>query len=231
MVRFIDPHEDGSPDGDVVPGRFAGGASADGGPAESGPADGADKIATVTYLPGVVPVSEPLEELAEEPDADPEAIETALIRKLARRALSEAEVLAFGVAEGLTAHQANVILDRLRELGYVDDRVLAEQMKHALYERKGQSRAVVARAMAGRSIERDIIDEVLDDIDQGDELSAATELAAKRASQLSGLDKQTLERRLVGFLARRGYPGNIVREAIAPLLTGRSTGSSNVRFR
>lgn len=218
MVRFIDPHENGSPDG----------ATGAGVPAEGGAVDPAEKIATVTYLPGVVPVSE----LPEEPEADPEAIETALVRKLARRALSEAEILAFGVAEGLTAHQANVILDRLRELGYVDDRVLAEQMKHALYERKGQSRAVVARAMSGRSIEREIIDEILDDIDQDDELTAATELAAKRASQLSGLDKQTLERRLVGFLARRGYPGNIVREAIAPLLTGRSSGaSSNVRFR
>lgn len=218
MVRFIDPHENGSPDG----------ATGAGVPAEGGAVDPAEKIATVTYLPGVVPVSE----LPEEPEADPEVIETALVRKLARRALSEAEILAFGVAEGLTAHQANVILDRLRELGYVDDRVLAEQMKHALYERKGQSRAVVARAMSGRSIEREIIDEILDDIDQDDELSAATELAAKRASQLSGLDKQTLERRLVGFLARRGYPGNIVREAIAPLLTGRSSAaSSNVRFR
>lgn len=214
MVRFIDPHENTSPDGG--PGAHA--------------VDG-EKIATVTYLPGVMPAAE-VADVPEFPDADPEAIETALVRKLARRALSEAEILAFGVAEGLTAHQANSILDRLRELGYVDDRVLAEQMKHALYERKGQSRAVVARAMSGRSIERDIIDEVLDDIDQGDELSAAKELAAKRASQLTGLDKQTLERRLVGFLARRGYPGNIVREAIAPLLTGRSTGgTSNVRFR
>ena len=213
MVRFIDPHENTSPDGG------SGAHDADG-----------EKIATVTYLPGVVPATDVAD--PEFPDADPEAIESALVRKLARRALSEAEILAFGVAEGLTAHQANSILDRLRELGYVDDRVLAEQMKHALYERKGQSKAVVARAMSGRSIERDIIDEVLDDIDQGDELSAAKELAAKRASQLTGLDKQTLERRLVGFLARRGYPGNIVREAIAPLLTGRNAGgTSNVRFR
>lgn len=203
MVRFIDPHED-----DPVDGGAAG-----------------DTMATVTYLPGAAPEPQVVE-------ADPENVEAALVRKLARRALSEAEVLAFGIDEGLTAYQANAVLDRLRDLGYVDDRVLAEQLKHALYERKGQSKAVVARAMAGRSIERDIVDDVLDDIDQDDELTAAAELAAKRASQLSGLDKQTLERRLVGFLSRRGYPGHIVREAIAPLLTGRSTGgASSVRFR
>lgn len=164
--------------------------------------------------------------------ADPDAVESLLVRKLARKSLSEAEVLAFGGQEGLTAAQANSILDRMRELGYVDDRALAEQLKHSLSERKGQSKAVVARAMSGRSIDRDIINEVLDDIEQDDELSVATELARKRASQMSGLDKQTLERRLTGFLARRGYPGNIVREAIAPLLTGRaSKPASTVRFR
>lgn len=167
-----------------------------------------------------------------EPIADPETVESLLVRKLARRSLSEAEVLAFAVQEGLTAAQANTILDRLRDLGYVDDRALAEQLKHALSERKGQSKAVVARAMSGRSIDRDIITEVLDDIEQEDELGVATELARKRASQMSGLDKQTLERRLTGFLARRGYPGHIVREAIAPVLTGRASApSSTVRFR
>ncbi|GHD49965.1 RecX family transcriptional regulator [Mycetocola manganoxydans] len=204
MVRFLDPDDDSTE-------------------------NGGDRIAPVTYLPGAA--REPDAPVAE-PQAEPEAVEAALVRKLARRALSEAEVLAFGMDEGLDASQANAVLDRLRDLGYVDDHVLAEQLKHALYERKGQSKSVVGRAMAGRSIPRDVIDEVLDDIDSGDELSAATELAAKRASQLSGLDKQTLERRLVGFLARRGYPGNIVREAIAPLLTGRSSASaSTVRFR
>ncbi|MET4639675.1 regulatory protein RecX [Mycetocola sp. 2940] len=203
MVRFIDPNE---PEGEP-----------------------SDKLATVTYLPGATPQEDVVEAVAE---PDPESVEAALVKKLARRALSESEVLSFGMDEGLTAHQANSVLDHLRDLGYVDDRVLAEQLKHALYERKGQSRAVVARAMSGRSIEREIIDEVLDDIDSGDELSAATEIAAKRASQLTGLDKQTLERRLVGYLARRGYPGNIVREAIAPLLAGRSSSaSSTVRFR
>jgi regulatory protein len=210
MVQFMDPSETDPPAG------------------EPGSAEG-EKLATVTYLRGAAQQHEIADAT---PEPDPESVEAALVRKLARRALSEAEVLSYGMDEGLTAHQANSVLDHLRDLGYVDDRVLAEQLKHALYERKGQSKAVVARAMSGRSIERDIIDEVLDDIDSGDELSAATELAAKRASQLTGLDKQTLERRLVGYLARRGYPGNIVREAIAPLLTGRSSStSSTVRFR
>lgn len=192
-----------------------------------------DKIAPVTYLPGVARErAGEQEESVAEAIAEPDAVESLLVRKLARRSLSEAEVLEFALSEGMTAAQANSILDHLRDLGYVDDRALAEQLKHALSERKGQSKAVVARAMSGRSIDRDIITEVLDDIEQEDELGVATELARKRASQMSGLDKQTLERRLTGFLARRGYPGHIVREAIAPVLTGRtSSPASTVRFR
>ncbi|WP_411722155.1 regulatory protein RecX [Mycetocola sp.] len=214
MVRFIDPNENDPSDDES---------------SDSAAAEGGDKLATVSYLPGATAHREFAEVT---PEVDPESVEAALVKKLARRALSESEILSYGMGEGLTAHQANSVLDHLRDLGYVDDRVLAEQLKHALYERKGQSKSVVARAMSGRSIDREIIDEVLDDIDSGDELAAATELAAKRASQLTGLDKQTLERRLVGFLARRGYPGTIVREAIAPLLTGRSnSASSTVRFR
>ncbi|MCP2031942.1 regulatory protein [Okibacterium sp. HSC-33S16] len=200
---------------------------------DSGRPEG-ETLAPVTYLPGVTPhqESDDSDDSVADLVIDPEAVESLLVRKLARRSLSETEVLEFAVQEGLTAAQANTILDHLRALGYVDDRALAEQLKHSLSERKGQSKAVVARAMSGRSIDRDIINEVLEDIEQEDELGVATELARKRASQMSGLDRQTLERRLTGFLARRGYPGHIVREAIAPVLTGRSSGpASTVRFR
>jgi regulatory protein len=194
-----------------------------------------EKLAPVTYLPGAGRGDgghATGQDAFDEAVADPDDVESLLVRKLARRSLSESEVLEFALQEGMTAEQANSILDHLRELGYVDDRALAEQLKHSLSERKGQSKAVVARAMSGRSIDRDIINEVLEDIEQEDELGVATELARKRASQMSGLDKQTLERRLTGFLARRGYPGHIVREAIAPVLTGRSSKpASTVRFR
>jgi regulatory protein len=194
-----------------------------------------EKLAPVTYLPGAGRGDgghATGQDAFDEAVTDPDDVESLLVRKLARRSLSESEVLEFALQEGMTAAQANSILDHLRELGYVDDRALAEQLKHSLSERKGQSKAVVARAMSGRSIDRDIINEVLEDIEQEDELGVATELARKRASQMSGLDKQTLERRLTGFLARRGYPGHIVREAIAPVLTGRSLKpASTVRFR
>ena len=157
-----------------------------------------------------------------------EDVENAILKKLRRRGLSEAEILAECLALDLTAHQANEMLERLRELGYVDDRALAEQLRYSHYERKSQSRQVVARLMSTRKIPAEVIDEVLEDIGSDDELSAARAVAEKRASQMTSLDDATMERRLVGFLARRGYPGGVVRSVVGEIIRGRR---SSVHFR
>ncbi|WP_396127758.1 hypothetical protein [Curtobacterium sp. SORGH_AS_0776] len=46
------------------------------------------------------------------------------------------------------------------------------------------------------------------------------DLAQKRAGQLRGLDRATAERRLSGFLMRKGYNGGIVRIAVERALDG-----------
>jgi regulatory protein len=168
------------------------------------------------------------DDLVDELPPSIEDVENAILKKLRRRGMSEAEILAECLALDLTAHQANELLERLRELGYVDDRALAEQLRYSHYERKSQSRQVVARLMSTRKIPAEVIDEVLEDIGSDDELSAAREVAEKRASQMTSLDDATMERRLVGFLARRGYPGGVVRSVVGEIIRGRR---SSVRFR
>lgn len=168
------------------------------------------------------------DEFVDEVPPSIEDVENAILKKLRRRGLSEAEILAECLALDLTAHQANELLERLRELGYVDDRALAEQLRYSHYERKSQSRQVVARLMSTRKIPAEVIDEVLEDIGSDDELSVARDVAEKRASQMTSLDDATMERRLVGFLARRGYPGGVVRTVVGEIIRGRR---SSVRFR
>ncbi|RLP77788.1 RecX family transcriptional regulator [Mycetocola tolaasinivorans] len=149
-----------------------------------------------------------------------EAVEH-LVRRLARSALSRAEVVREAEGIGLENDAAEAVAERLDELGYLDDAVLAEQLKHSLYDRKGKSRQVVAREMAQRKIPADIIEEALAEVADDDELAAATELAIKRVGQMSSLDDAVADRRLSGFLARRGYPGSIVREAVRSALATR----------
>ncbi len=59
----------------------------------------------------------------------------------------------------------------------------------------------------------------VDELDPEVERRNALDVAERRVRQLSGLDRQTAERRLSAFLQRRGYPGDVVREAVTAALS------------
>ncbi|UCR89999.1 regulatory protein RecX [Mycetocola spongiae] len=179
-------------------------------------------------LPAFVEYDDPEPEEEEPEPVDPEWALDQLVRRLARRGLSRAEVLTAARDLGLDEEQVEQARERLDDLGYLDDTVLAEEIKHSLYDRKGKSRTVVAREMAQRKIPQEVITEVLSSVEDDDELAAATELAIKRIGQLSSYDDATVDRRLSGFLSRRGYNGQIVRGAIKAAMSSRG---SRVRFR
>jgi regulatory protein len=161
---------------------------------------------------------------------DRAVVEQRVLRALSRKAMSESEVRSLIEENGLDGDDAEGIVERLIELRYVDDRTLAEELKRKLSETKGQSKGTVSRAMSTRGIPADIVADVVAEIDDDDERVAARELAEKRARQMSSLDAQTLERRLSGFLARRGYPGGLVREIVSDIVRARRA-PSGPRFR
>jgi SOS response regulatory protein OraA/RecX len=78
-----------------------------------------------------------------------------------------------------------------------------------------------------RHIDQVHIDSALEQIDDDDEQSRATELAVKRAGQLSSYDLETAKRRLHGFLSRKGYNSSVVRAAIDEALSSRSVSSGS----
>ncbi|GAB2521899.1 regulatory protein RecX [Paramicrobacterium agarici] len=155
-------------------------------------------------------------------------LEAAIVRAIGRRGLTETEVRDRVIEKGGDEDQARAVVERMRELRYVDDARIAEEMVHRLSEGRGKSRAVVAREMSARGISREVADAALDDISDDSERSRAIELALKRGAQLGSLDDAAFDRRLTGYLARRGYSGAIVREAVA---AARAERRSSVRFR
>ncbi|MGO3886280.1 MAG: regulatory protein RecX, partial [Mycetocola sp.] len=92
-----------------------------------------------------------------------------IVALLRRRGLSEAEVLRAALDEELSTHQANEVLEQLRSWGYVDDRAFAEQLMVKAQERKGQGREAVRRVLSERLIRSDIVSELLDEVDDGEE--------------------------------------------------------------
>jgi regulatory protein len=204
----------------------------------------------VTYLPGVVPppspdpapietwsTEEPLEALVAEDGSSANGkverrrevrAENVSMHALTRRGLSRWELQKTLLARELDEQTVEAELDRLEGVGLLDDAALAETFVRTQHERKGLGRGAIIAELRRRHIDQQHIDSALEQIDDDDEQSRATELAVKRAGQLSSYDLETAKRRLHGFLSRKGYNSSVVRAAIDEALSSRAGG---VRFR
>ena len=172
--------------------------------------------------------------VAEHPVAGKKAArraENVSMNALTRRGMSRREVERVLLARELDESTVTAELDRLQGVGLLDDRALAHDLVSRLRDRKGLGRTAVAAELSRRLLPNDVITEALDSIESDDELETARALAVRRADQLRSLDRATAERRLSGYLQRRGYSGDILRAAVTEALRGSGATSSGVTFR
>jgi len=190
-------------------------------------------LAPVTYLPGVVPQDEGTggDAGGGTDAAERERAEKVLLHRLRGRSLSTSEALAVLRSTDVDAQEAEEIIERFAELHYIDEEKLADQIIHSHHERKGLGRTGVQAEMRRRGLDANLILEKLEELPD-DEAERAIDLAVKRVGQLERFDEKTIDRRLTGFLMRKGYSSGAVRLAVKAALESRSGGkSSTVRFR
>ncbi|MCU1551576.1 MAG: hypothetical protein JWR36_2136 [Glaciihabitans sp.] len=219
-------------------------------------ADGSEpKLARVSYLPGVVPPSEPVvladevpvgevpvrEALADAMPADgaqpPETVgersaraHNVSMHALTRRGLSSAEMTTLLRSRDLDSTDIEIEVARLEEVGLLDDRELAGNLVRTLQDRKGLGRSAITAELRRRKVDSVAIEEALSELDGDDELSRAREIAMKRAPQLRSLDAETARRRLGAFLMRKGYSGSVVSSAVASALASNAPSTRGPRF-
>lgn len=199
------------------------------------PAGGAGwgAASTAASASGIDDETEPALSEEERAVADDERlarVSDTVVRALGRRQLSVLETQELLVAQGATAEEAEVLVARYEELGYLDDMALAETLVERLSERNHKSRGVIARELSARKIPGALVSAALDQLDEGHEFDLALEAATKRIGQLSSYDDATAERRLVGFLTRRGFASAVVREVTRRAMATRKS-ASGPRFR
>jgi regulatory protein len=147
------------------------------------------------------------------PTVDPGAMaEKALLRKLRSRSLSVQEARSVLREHTTDADTVDAIIDRMADLGYLDDEALAEQLVHSGLERRGQGRQVISQTLAKRGVPRDVADAALATLPD-DDLERALDFARRKAATVGGKDPQAALRRLVGQLSRRGYPSGVAMTA------------------
>jgi regulatory protein len=76
---------------------------------------------------------------------------------------------------------------------------------------------LLAQELRQKGIARELVAETLAEADL-DEDKAARVAAQSRLNSLRGLDQRVAQRRLSGFLARRGFSGETIRRVVSDVL-------------
>lgn len=180
--------------------------------------------ARVTSISGsVLPDAEPDDERAEK-DADQKARDRAAklsLDQLARRGMSRWELEQVLKKREIDEDTIRIQLNRLEDVGLLDDHALAGYLTSTLHERKGLGSAGIRQELKRKHIPEYDIDSALHELHQEEEESKAIELATKRVRQMSTYDDETIRRRVHGFLARKGYDGHTINSAISVAMTKR----------
>jgi regulatory protein len=141
------------------------------------------------------------------PEADPESVaRKILLDQLTGRARSRKELSDKLATRNVPGDIATALLDRFEAVGLVDDDAFARTWVTQRQQGKGLSRRVLAQELRRKGIDDEVAKEALDEIDPADETAAAHELVRRKMRSMRGVDDQVATRRLVGMLARKGYP-------------------------
>lgn len=113
---------------------------------------------------------------------------------------------------------AATVLDRMTEVGLIDDAAYAEILVRNQMTSRGLAKTALKRELSRKGVDRDIADEALASVSPDAERARAEELVAKKLRTMHGLAPEVQARRLGGMLARKGYGGDIawsvIREAL-----------------
>ena len=151
---------------------------------------------------------------------DPHAVAKAIVlRQLTNSPKTRAQLERALAKRECDPAVAREVLDRLAEVGLVDDAAYAELYVRSKQNSRGVAKAMLSRELRAKGVAADTAADVLDAVPDAVEEERARALVRTRLKRLNGLDRSVQVRRLAGLLARKGYPsglaGRVVFEEIA----------------
>ncbi|MFE1322008.1 regulatory protein RecX [Kitasatospora phosalacinea] len=156
---------------------------------------------------------------AVEPEGDPaERARDVCLRLLTGAAKSRKQLADALRRKEIPEEVAEQVLDRLEEVGLIDDAAFAEAWVESRHAVRGLSRRALAQELRTKGVTGETAERALLQVDADDETEAARALVERKLRSTVGLERDVRIRRLVGVLARRGYAEGlafrVVREAL-----------------
>jgi regulatory protein len=151
--------------------------------------------------------------------ADAEAAFRTLGRALERRGFARADLGRRLVRKGHPRAAVDAALERAAGLGLLDDAAFARNYVETRSAR-GRGPARLVRDLLAMGVGRSTIDGAIAAAwpEDADRTSVPQALATKRAAQLGDLPRPVKRRRVLAFLARRGFAGREISDMVTRLV-------------
>jgi len=128
---------------------------------------------------------------------------------LSYRPRSQAEVATYLQRHDIPDTQVEAAVERLKAAGLVDDEAFAQFWVENREQFRPRGPRALRYELQRKGIGREAIDQALEGVDP---LAGAYQAAARKAQQLSHLDQPEFFRKLVDYLARRGFDYDVAKE-------------------
>jgi regulatory protein len=147
--------------------------------------------------------------------ADAEAAYRTVLRALEVRAYARGDLARRMLRKGHQGQAIEAALERAAGYGLLDDAAYAQSYVQTRSAR-GRGPARLVRDLLSMGVERELIDRAIaaEWSEDRDKTAMPLTLAKKRAAQLGALPRQTKRRRVVAYLARRGFSGREITDLV-----------------
>ncbi|WP_308194678.1 recombination regulator RecX [Pseudonocardia kujensis] len=156
------------------------------------------------------------------PEEQEAAAKEICLRLLTDRARSKHELATKLRQKGVADEIAEKVLERFDEVGLIDDQAFADAWVRSRHRARGLGRRAIAQELRRKGVAKEIADTALTEVDDAAEEQRARDLVDRRLRTMTVAgpeDRQKAGRRLLGMLARKGYPPpiayRVVRTALA----------------
>ena len=142
------------------------------------------------------------------------------LRQLAVRPRTRSELAKVLVRKEISDEVIAEVLDRYDEVGIIDDAAFARAWVTSRHQGRGLARRALANELRQRGVDAEVVGEALETLDEDEEAATARALVDRKLRTASGAPDAVF-RRLVGMLARKGYPAGVAIRAVKDALAAR----------
>jgi regulatory protein len=144
-------------------------------------------------------------------EGESESAYSRTLNYLSYRPRSRAEIVTYLQKRDVSAATIDFVVERLERAGLLDDEAFAQYWVENRERFRPRGRRALRYELKNKGISDEIIERALGTVDVVD---SAYRAAEKKVRQLRNEDEQTFRRKLMDYLARRGFHYEVAREVI-----------------